>query len=180
MSDLVKTSKFLSYVLRHEPEAIGLTLDPQGWAEIDNLLLLANNAGTPIDRATFDVIVATSAKKRFTISKDGVRVRAAQGHSTPAVAIEHREAVPPPRLFHGTAERFLPPIREEGLIAGNRHHVHLTENKAIALDCGRRYGKGVSLTIDSARMYVAGYRFFISENSVWLTVAVPPEFIDEL
>ena len=178
--DHVGISKFLSYILRHEPASIGLTLDEQGWAEIDTLLLLAGNAGTRIDRTTLDAVVASSDKKRFTISDDGNRIRAAQGHSVPSVSINYRERVPPQRLYHGTAERFLPSIREQGLIAGARHHVHLTENRATAIDCARRYGRPVLLTIDAARMHGHGHQFYLSENSVWLTEQVPRKYIDEL
>src|SRR6186713_1163201 len=124
-NDLVHLSKFLSLVLRHKPEEIGLTLDPNGWAGVDDLIRLANARGRPLTRPLLEQIVAGNDKKRFAFSADGERIRASQGHSV-EVDLALSPAAPPELLYHGTATRFLASIREGGLIKGKRQHVHLS------------------------------------------------------
>ncbi len=175
---LNETSKFLSYVLRHEPQAIGLTLDREGWAEIDALITGAKTAGKELDVELIRAVVAGSDKKRFAISEDGFRIRAVQGHSTDTVAIQHEAKVPPELLYHGTATRFLDSILAEGLRPGERHHVHLSQDIETATTVGQRYGKPVVLKIEALRMYSQGLAFFQADNGVWLTGEVPPTFID--
>lgn len=171
------TSKFLSYVLRHEPQAIGLTLDGEGWADISALIDGAKRAGKTIDRDLIQHIVDTSDKKRFTISGDGLRIRAAQGHSTKTVAITYPEKVPPEFLYHGTATRFLESILKGGLRSGERHYVHLSQDEQTAITVGQRYGKPIILKIEALRMHQQGFKFFFADNGVWLTGQVPPEFL---
>lgn len=175
---LEDTSKFLSYVLRHEPQAIGLTLDSEGWADIAALIEGARQAGTILNRDLIQQVMDTSDKKRFTISEDGLRIRAAQGHSTKTVAITYPEKVPTEFLYHGTAARFLESILKEGLRPGKRNHVHLTQDEQTAVAVGQRYGKPVVLKIEALRMHQQGFKFFLAENSVWLTDRVPPEFLN--
>ncbi|MBG4768669.1 RNA 2'-phosphotransferase [Pseudomonas aeruginosa] len=173
------TSKFLSYVLRHQPEAIGLTLDGEGWADIDALIAGAARDGRALDRVLLGAVVENNDKKRFALSADGQRIRAVQGHSHAAVAIAYAPAVPPAVLYHGTARRFLDSIRERGLVPGSRHHVHLSARRATALEVGRRYGSPVLLEIDARDMHLAGHLFHQAENGVWLTERVPVRFIRE-
>jgi len=172
-------SKFLSYVLRHQPDSIGLTLDGEGWADLDALMAGAAKAGRKLDRSAILSVVETSDKKRFTLSADGLRIRAAQGHSTKTVAISHDEKTPPLTLYHGTATRFMESIRRQGLVAGKRHHVHLSADPQTAIKVGQRYGQPQLLTIAAAQMFQAGYKFFQAENGVWLTASVPIEFLTE-
>lgn len=179
-NSLTETSKFLSYVLRHEPQAIGIDLDSQGWVAIDDLIQAANQSGKNFDRELIQQVVDTSEKKRFTISEDGLRIRAAQGHSTEAVKIEYPQRVPPEFLYHGTASRFLESIRKEGLKAQQRHHVHLSENVKTATEVGKRYGQVKVLVIAAGLMHQQGYVFYCSENNVWLTEKVPVEFLLDL
>lgn len=174
---LTETSKFLSYVLRHEPQAIGLSLDQEGWADVDALIAAANQHGRQLDRALIEQVVETNEKKRFALSADGGLIRAVQGHSTESVAISFEERTPPAVLYHGTATRFLDSIREQGLRPGSRHHVHLSEDVATATSVGQRYGKPVVLTVDAARMHAQGFKFYQAQNGVWLTPDVPAEFI---
>lgn len=176
-NQLAETSKFLSYVLRHEPHAIGLVLDSEGWAEIDALIDGATHHGTALTHGLIEQVVATSDKKRFAISNDGLRIRAVQGHSTDSVAIKHTEKVPPEFLYHGTATRFLESIRKEGLKAGERHYVHLSADVQTAIAVGQRYGKPVVLKIEALRMHQQGFKFFQAENGVWLTPSVPSAFL---
>jgi putative RNA 2'-phosphotransferase len=172
-------SKFLSFVLRHKPEAIGLTLDAEGWAEVDALIACATQSGQALTRSLLQKIVETSDKKRFTISENGLRIRAAQGHSTQNVAIVHIEKKPPEFLYHGTATRFLDSIREQGLLPGSRHHVHLSEDEQTAIAVGQRYGKPIVLKVKALLMTEQGFKFYQAENGVWLTENVPAAYLQE-
>lgn len=173
-----ETSKFLSYVLRHEPQSIGLVLDREGWADLTALIAGARQSGRDLDEAWVHAVVESSDKKRFAISEDGLRIRAVQGHSTESVAITYTEKLPPEFLYHGTATRFLESILEEGLKPGKRQHVHLSEDVQIATAVGQRYGKPIVLKIEALRMHQQGFKFFQAENGVWLANAVSRLFIN--
>jgi putative RNA 2'-phosphotransferase len=175
-----KISKFLSFVLRHKPEAIGLALDEQGWAYIDELVNKAKQSGevTILDRTLIQKVVDTNDKKRFVISEDGQRIRAAQGHSID-VDLQLKPATPPEFLYHGTATRFLDSILKEGLKPQQRQYVHLSKDIETAAAVGRRYGKPVILKVKALLMHEQGFYFHISENGVWLTSAVPIEFLQQ-
>jgi len=173
------TSKFLSYVLRHEPEAIELSLDKEGWAVIDDLILRAGNKGYALDKDLIFDVVESSEKKRFTISEDGLRIRAAQGHSTQQVNITYVEKMPPDILYHGTATRFIVQIRDQGLLPLSRQYVHLSSDEDTAIQVGQRYGKPVLLKIKAMDMYDKGFKFYQADNGVWLTEHVPYEYIQE-
>ena len=175
----VETSKFLSFVLRHKPEAIGLSLESDGWADIETLLRLAAEHGTPIVREDLLRVVDQSDKKRFTLSPDGLRIRAAQGHSTTQVDIAFTPVTPPEMLFHGTAQRFVESIRNKGLVAGDRQYVHLSHDAQTAETVGKRHGKAVVLTVRSGDMARDGLLFYRSDNGVWLTRDVPARYLDE-
>lgn len=172
---VVAASKFISLVLRHRPEAIGLTLDAEGWADIETLIRLSQSRH-PLTRALIDRAVATNNKQRFAISEDGRRIRARQGHSI-AVELGLAPVAPPERLYHGTAARSVEAIRREGLSKRRRQHVHLSADVDTATRVGARHGKPVVLTVRADAMAAAGFAFFRSENGVWLTDAVPPQFI---
>lgn len=176
---LVDTSKFLSYVLRHEPHAIGLSVDREGWADVAALIAAAARHGRRLDRALIERVVATNEKKRFALSHDGARIRAVQGHSTDAVSMTFEERTPPAVLYHGTATRFLESIYMHGLVPGSRHHVHLSEDAATATSVGQRYGKPVVLTVAAGQMHAQGFKFYQAQNGVWLTPAVPAQFLSE-
>jgi len=172
-----QTSRFLSLVLRHEPGKIGLELDSAGWADVEMLLAACGRHGRRIGRAELEEIVATNEKKRFAFSEDGQRIRASQGHSI-EVSFGYTPQTPPPRLFHGTATRFLESIQAQGLRKMDRHHVHLTAMEDTARAVGQRYGKPVILVVKAGAMLEVGHTFFVSENGVWLTEHVPVEFIE--
>lgn len=175
-TSLVGTSKFLSLVLRHKPEAIGLTLDDQGWAIVDELLALASQNGRPLTREGIARVVADNDKRRFALSPDGMKIRANQGHS---VAIDPglSPVAPPDLLFHGTATRFLDAIRAQGLTPGSRLHVHLSADEATAVKVGQRHGRPTALTVRAGAMHAEGTVFYRSENGVWLTERVPAEYL---
>ncbi|MBN3726000.1 RNA 2'-phosphotransferase [Burkholderia sp. Ac-20379] len=172
-------SKFLSFVLRHRPDAIGITLDSEGWADIAALIAAAANEGKRLDFGLIQAVVATNDKKRFAISDDGLRIRAVQGHSTKSVDIAYVEKLPPEFLYHGTATRFMESIRDAGLLPGSRQYVHLSQDEHTALAVGKRHGKPVVLKIKVSLMHEQGFKFFQAENGVWLTSAVPARFIVE-
>jgi len=176
---LNEASKFLSYVLRHEPQSIGLQLDTEGWAKIDSLIAGAAKEGHILNRELLLVVVSSSDKKRFAISNDAQYIRAVQGHSTESVNLQYIEKEPPEFLYHGTATRFLESIQQQGLIAGARHHVHLSQDMATAVTVGQRYGKPVVLKVEALRMHQQGFNFFQAENDVWLTGHVPIFFIHQ-
>lgn len=174
---IVETSKFLSYVLRHRPDAIGIELDSEGWTGIDALIAAAARDGRRLDRALIDEVVASNDKQRFAVSSDGLRIRAVQGHSAATVQLSHRALTPPPVLYHGTASRFVAAIRRQGLRPGSRHHVHLSQEQAAAFAVGTRHGMPVVLHVDAAAMDADGFTFYLAENGVWLTEAVPPRYL---
>lgn len=172
-------SKFLSYVLRHEPQSIGLALDREGWADIAALINGAGQAGRELDQALIRAVVESNDKKRFAISDDGQRIRAVQGHSTETVAITHAKKIPPEVLYHGTATRFVESIMREGLKPGARQYVHLSEDVQTATSVGQRYGKPVVLKIEALQMHNRGFVFFLADNGVWLTNSVPIQHLRE-
>lgn len=171
-------SKFMSLVLRHRPEVIGIELDEQGWVAIDRLLAACAAHGRALSRADLNDVVMHNNKQRFAISADGQRIRASQGHSV-AINLGYEPAEPPEMLYHGTAVQNLPSIRREGLLKGKRHHVHLSADEVTATAVGQRHGKPVVLTVKAGEMARAGFLFFLSANGVWLTETVPYHYVDE-
>ncbi|MFI9250687.1 RNA 2'-phosphotransferase [Streptomyces sp. NPDC053069] len=170
----VKVSKYLSRHLRHQPEGIGLTLDPGGWVEIDTLIAAAAAHGFRFTREELDHVVATNDKQRFAI--EGTRIRASQGHSID-VDLGLPPATPPPYLYHGTVARNLDAIRATGLRPMSRHDVHLSADRETATRVGARRGRPVVLVIDAGAMHRDGHVFRVSANGVWLTRAVPPRYL---
>ncbi len=171
-----KQSKFLSLVLRHKPEEAGLTLDPQGWVNIDTLLRGLKRAGRAMSRDELEALVADSDKKRFTISEDGKRIRAAQGHSV-AVDLGLAPVTPPEHLYHGTASANLDAIFREGLKPGKRQKVHLSPDPETAERVGQRHGKPTVLRVETGRMATDGHLFWRADNGVWLTDHVPKDYL---
>lgn len=176
--DLVRRSRTLSYVLRHHPEEVGLALDPAGWVDVDVLLAALVAHGTRLTADDLQQLTAPAAgKQRFEL-RDG-RIRAAQGHSVD-VDLGLPPLAPPPRLFHGTATRFLDRILDEGLRPMSRRHVHLSADLPTATAVGGRHGRVVVLEVDAGRLHADGGTFHRAANGVWLTAAVPPTYLDTL
>lgn len=172
----VHLSKFISLILRHSPETIGLKLGEEGWVSVEALLAGMNKRGEKITLEELKEIVATSEKKRFAFSDDGQSIRANQGHSVEVeITFEKRE--PPEFLYHGTATRFVDSIRKTGLEKRNRQHVHLSADEETAIKVGQRHGKPVILKVRAKDMHAAGTTFYISANNVWLVEKVPTEFL---
>ena len=174
--DLVPISRRLSFVLRHRPDSVGLTMDDAGWVDVEELLVALAVHGLRLTRAELDAVVAGNDKQRFAFDETGTRIRASQGHSV-AVDLGYDRAVPPAVLFHGTVERFLPAILTQGLRPGRRHAVHLSDDVATARTVGGRRGHPVVLRVDAAAMAADGAEFTRSANGVWLVDAVPPRYL---
>jgi putative RNA 2'-phosphotransferase len=170
-----KTSKFLSLILRHKPETIGIELDENGWVDIPVLLEALTSSGHGISLEELEAVVNDNDKQRFIIS-DG-RIRANQGHSID-IALGLEAKTPPQALFHGTATRFLEQIKQNGLLKMSRQHVHLSTNEETARSVGVRHGKPVILVVNSELMYSDGHEFILSDNGVWLVDSVPFKYID--
>lgn len=174
--DPVRISRFLSLVLRHKPEEIGIDLDANGWTSVQALLEALKASGRSITFEQLETVVATDDKGRYAFNADKSMVRASQGHSI-SVDLNYTPMVPPPLLYHGTVDRFLKSIREAGLVKRQRHHVHLSPDVKTARVVGSRRGRPVILEIAAGKMHTDGHTFFLSENGVWLTDQVPVQFI---
>lgn len=171
-----KLSVFLSLVLRHQPEAAGITLDEHGWADVRELLQGINDTGRGIDMGVLEEIVRTDEKGRYCFTEDKTLIRANQGHSIP-VDVELTQTEPPSILYHGTAKRFEAAILKEGLKPMSRLYVHLSEDKETAAKVGKRHGSPVVFEVASDEMYKDGVKFFLSHNGVWLTEKVAPGYL---
>lgn len=176
--NLTKISVSLCYFLRHDPSKIGLMVDSQGWANIDELVKKASEkACQGLTRDILLRIVDEDSKGRYSVSKDGQSIRCVQGHSNTSIKMNLVSKVPPVTLFHGTATRFIDSIMKSGLQPGTRQHVHLSADVETAVSVGRRHGAPIVLEINVCEMLKHGHVFFQAENGVWLTEAVPPKFI---
>jgi len=172
----VQISKFLSLALRHQPEKIGLRLSQSGWASVKELIEASRRSGIEFTLEELQNVVASNDKKRFSLSEDGLLIRANQGHSI-EVELGYAPTAPPDVLYHGTAERFLTSIKQQGLIKGKRHHVHLSADVDTATKVGRRHGKPVVLKVEAGKMRQDGFVFYLSANKVWLTECVPAQYL---
>lgn len=173
--NLTSTSKFVSLILRHKPETIGIKLDEHGWANVEELIAGISKT-REFNRELLEEIVRTDNKQRFTFNEDKTKIRANQGHSIP-VDVELPEAIPPDRLWHGTGEKYVVSIDQQGLIPKNRLYVHLSSDAATATKVGSRHGKPVLYIIKTKEMHDDGYKFFLSKNGVWLTKEVPVKYL---
>jgi len=175
--DLKKTGIFISLILRHKPDVIGISLDEHGWANVQELINGINKTGKfSIDMSMLEEIVRTDNKQRYSFNEDRSKIRANQGHSI-NVDVELKEAVPPEILYHGTGEKYVDSINAEGLKPKSRLYVHLSKDVETAVTVGSRHGKPIVYTIASGEMYRHGHTFYLSENGVWLTKNVPIDFM---
>lgn len=175
--NLTRTSKYVSLLLRHKPEKAGIYLDQHGWAEVDELIKGVSKTHM-FNMEILEEIVRTDNKQRYSFNEDKTKIRANQGHSIP-VDVELKEAKPPKQLWHGTGEKYVSAIDEQGLLHKNRLYVHLSTNEETAIKVGKRHGKPVLYTVNAEEMYQDGYKFFLSKNGVWLTDHVPVKYLDK-
>lgn len=171
-------SKYVSYILRHNPDEIGVQLNEQGWTDVQNFIEKSQSK-YKFDLDDLQQVVKNNNKKRFEFSNDGKNIRAQQGH-TVEVDLKLPNVEPPKELYHGTATRFLDSIKKEGLKPMSRHDVHLSFNKTTAEKVGERHGKVIVLIIDTEKMYQDGFNFQCTANNVWLTQAVPTKYIKNI
>lgn len=171
-------SKYVSYILRHNPDEIGVQLDEQGWTNVD-LFIQKSQSKHQFNLEGLKQVVQNNNKKRFEFSEDGKKIRAQQGHSV-EVDLKLPNVEPPKELYHGTATRFLESIKKDGLKPMSRHDVHLSFNKTTAEKVGERHGKVIVLIIDTEKMYQEGFNFQCTANNVWLTQNVPTKYIKNL
>lgn len=175
-NQLTHISKFLSLVLRHQPETVGIQLDQNGWIDISELIEKSNKYGVQFDREILNHIVATNSKKRFAFNDKFDRIRASQGHSI-EIELGYTNQKPPEILYHGTSEKSVQSILEKGLERQNRQHVHLSSDIETAIKVGQRHGKPFVFLVLAEQMYKDNFQFFISENGVWLTDNVPTKYL---
>lgn len=173
---LERISKFISMILRHRPEVIGITLDEHGWANVDELVE-GINKNEAFSKATLEKIVKTDKKQRYSFSQDKTLIRANQGHSIP-VDVELEKKEPPKVLYHGTGSRFVKSIQEQGLLPMERLYVHLSTDVETATNVGKRHGTPVIFKVNAEQMQKDGYDFFQSVNGVWLTKEVPTKYLE--
>lgn len=175
--DEKKLSKFLSLVLRHKPEEIGIELDKNGWTDVKTLLLKLNQNGMKVNMELLRSVVANNDKQRFAFDQYQTKIRANQGHSTADVEIEFDQKTPPAILFHGTSVKYISDIiKSPGLNKMKRHYVHLSANVETAEKVGARHGKPVIIEVNSGQMHIDGYIFYQSANGVWLVDSVPKKY----
>ncbi|CAL1519400.1 RNA 2'-phosphotransferase [Chitinophaga sp. MM2321] len=173
-----RISKFLSFVLRHQPGIIGITLDKHGWTDVETLIEKSNENGVHFDRIILNHIVETNAKKRFSFNESNEKIRASQGHSV-EIELAYIAQKPPAILYHGTGQKSVTSIKLTGLEKRERHHVHLSIDIETAIAVGGRHGKPFVFEVLAEQMYVDKYEFFLSENGVWLTDNVPIIYLRE-
>ena len=174
--NLQSISRYISLILRHKPEVIGITIDEHGWANVEELIqgIAKNNPG--FNKEFLEEIVRTDNKQRYSFNDDKTLIRANQGHSIP-VDVELEEKEPPKILYHGTGEKYIVSINHNGLIPKSRLYVHLSKDVETAKVVGKRHGKEVGYSINSEQMYKDGYKFYLSKNGVWLTKRVPMKYL---
>ena len=178
--DSKQISKFISLILRHKPEVIGITLDEHGWADVNKLVAGVRKVYPNFGKAQLYLIVENDEKQRYSFGHHGTKIRANQGHSIP-VDVELKAVAPPRILYHGTAKKYIDSIMKDGLVPRSRLYVHLSLDIETAYNVGLRHGKKESeveiLRIMASDMYEDGYEFFLSENGVWLTKEVPVKYL---
>ena len=176
--NLTSTSKFISLILRHKPETIGICLDEHGWANVDDLIKGIGKT-REFNMEMLEEIVRTDSKQRYSFNEDKTLIRANQGHSVP-VDVELQEMEPPEVLWHGTGEKYVESIDKQGLLPKSRLYVHLSEDSDTARKVGQRHGRPALYTIKARDMYRVGYKFYLSKNGVWLTEMVPVEYLERM
>lgn len=175
--NLTKISKYMSMILRHRPEVIGLTLDPHGWADVKALIRGIQGKYPEFNRKTLEEIVESDEKQRYSFDQNGMRIRANQGHSV-HVDVDMEEMDPPEILYHGTGRKSLSSILEKGLLPGNRLFVHLSKDTETARKVGARHGDPVIFIVHAGQMAKDGYTFRLSANGVWQIPEVPVKYLE--
>lgn len=176
MIDYERVSKFISLVLRHKPQEANLVLDKYGYARTSELVAGVKKKYPEFNKDILIKIVETDEKQRYSFKDNGKLIRANQGHSFPVdLGLEAQQ--PPLLLFHGTSTKYLDSIMEKGIISKSRQYVHLSKDVDTAHTVGLRHGAGtVILVVSAEQMWKDGYKFFLSDNGVWLVDKVPTKY----
>lgn len=171
----VNISMFMSKVLRHEPHIIGITLDENGWTNLDEFNVKLKKVFNNISIDKIKYIVDTDEKKRYSILDN--KIRANQGHNSKLkVNLEFNKVVPNKSLYHGTIDKFINSIKENGLLPQSRQYVHLSSSLKVAKNVAKRRineGNIVIIEIDVEKMIKDGYDFYLSDNNVFLVKNIP-------
>lgn len=174
--DYTEVSKYISLILRHKPEVVGLKLDEHGWVNVAQLIGGVSRKYL-INQSILEEIVETDNKQRYSFNADKTKIRANQGHSV-NVDVELEEYQPPEILWHGTDKKFVNAINEQGLIPKSRLYVHLSKDPETARQVGARHGEPVLYVVSAGQMFRDGYKFYLSKNGVWLTKEVPVKYLE--
>ena len=174
--NLNNLGRYISLILRHKPDVIGISLDEHGWANVDELINGINNTNTHINMEILEEIVRTDNKQRYSFNEDKTLIRANQGHSIP-VDVELEAVEPPEYLYHGTGQKYVESIDEQGLVPKSRLYVHLSKDEETAINVGTRHGNPIIYIVQSGQMFKDGYEFFKSVNGVWLIKHVPTKYL---
>lgn len=175
--DLNNISKYMSLILRHKPDVIGIELDEHGWANVNDLISGIEKDNHGFNFELLEEIVRSDSKQRYSFNDDKILIRANQGYSI-NVDVELKEKEPPEYLYHGTGEKYVKSINQDGLIPKSRLYVHLSKDIKTAENVGKRHGKEIIYRINSGRMYRNGYKFYLSENGIWLTKEAPVKYLE--
>lgn len=176
--NLTKISRYISLILRHKPETINITLDKNGWADVQKLIIGIKKTYKDFNFDVLKHIVDTDDKQRYSFNEEFTKIRANQGHSI-VVDVELEESEPPEFLFHGTGVKYMSSIDKQGLISKSRLYVHLSEDITTAINVGQRHGEPIVYMIDAHKMFEDGYKFYLSANNVWLTKEVPVKYLSK-
>lgn len=168
-------SIYISLILRHKPDVIGITLDEHGWANVSELLKGINKTNN-ITMEILEKIVDEDAKQRYSFNQEKTLIRANQGHSV-NVDVDLKECVPPDILYHGTGVKYCSSINRQGLIPKSRLYVHLSKDIETATNVGSRHGEPFIYKVMAKEMYDNNYKFYLSKNGVWLTKQVPVQYL---
>lgn len=178
--ELTRISKYMSMLLRHHPEAIGLDMDEHGWVKVNDLIEgIQENKSKTFGMNELEEIVRTDEKQRYSFNADKTLIRANQGHSI-QVDVELKKRTPPEILYHGTGEKYVASIDQQGLLSKARLYVHLSWDIETAIKVGKRHGKVVIYKVDAKKMAEDGYDFYLSVNNVWLTYDVPVLYLSKV
>lgn len=176
-----KFSKYLSYILRHAPESIGLTLGESGWVSVSDLINAINNSqdnNYTVDINVLKQVVEHDEKQRYSLKDNDTYIRANQGHSVKDLNMNYEPIQPPDLLYHGTSIDNYKKIKESGCIKPmSRQYVHISSDIKTASKVGARHGKAIVLVIDSRQAYEDGVTFYKSENNVYLSESIDVKYI---
>lgn len=172
-----RLSKYLSYILRHDPQEADLSIDKYGFADLNRVVEALNEtkhywAG----KEDIEYLIENSDKTRFEIK--GYKIRALYGHSIDVEIEEELHQPPPKKLYHGTSPDSAEAISEEGIKSQNRQFVHLSKTKEEAYRVGKRHHlEPVIFQIDAEKAWKEGITFY-ERGDLYLVEYMPSTYLD--